>query len=333
MVTHLKWLVERAVYWAMPIAGDVVVDIGSNDGTTLRNYRTNLSLVGFDPTSVKFLDYYPQGVRIVPDFFSAKIFKDMFGGQKAKVVTSFAMFYDLEQPLKFVEEVKDILEDDGVWAFEQSYLPAMLNANSFDTVCMEHILFYAYKQIYDMLEKCGLRALEVELNETNGGSLFVIAAKKDSRFLSNDALGPTLLQREKAEGLDDLHTFEAFAQRSKGACHALVGFLRWAADNRYTVAGLGASTKGNVLLQYAGITPELIQCIGEVNPDKFGHVTPGSGIPIYDEKDVLANSPDFLVVLPWHFRMNFIGNRKYAGRKLVFPLPQLEIVRVPYGKE
>lgn len=330
MVRHLQGKVASVIRQSRLADGDLVVDIGANDSTTLQAYPADrYELVGIDPTGIKFREYYPPHIRLIPDFFSAAGFRKEFGARRARVVTSFSMFYDLEDPAAFMRDVAAVLADDGIWVCEQSYLPTMLATNSFDTVCHEHLEYYALCQFLWMAERAGLAVLDVELNDVNGGSFSVTAAHQGAGLPAHRETIDRVQAEEAALGIDRPATYAAFAQRAEGACQAVVGFLRQARREGKSVYGLGASTKGNVLLQYAGITAELLAGIGEVNPDKFGCVTPGTHIPILPQDEVLARRPDFLLVLPWHFRGFFLANRLLAGRDLVFPLPQLEMVRVP----
>lgn len=329
MVRHLQSKVGRILQADVLRSGDLVVDIGSNDGTTLAAYPSGrFDLVGFDPTGQKFAQFYPKGARLIPDFFSADILRRELPGRRAKVITSFSMFYDLEDPCAFMREIHACLDDEGVWVFEQSYLPAMLRTNSFDTVCHEHLEFYALKQICWMAERTGFKVLDVELNDTNGGSISVTAAKESSKRSGNPGLVQSLLDEETASGLDELATWDGFRRRVEGAKRDLLQFLEEARRAGKRVCGLGASTKGNVLLQYFGIDTRLLEAIGEVNEDKFGAFTPGTLIPLVPEDEILASNPDFLLVLPWHFRDFFLRLPKLRGRTLIFPLPSFELVTV-----
>lgn len=329
MVHHLQSKVEKILARGLLRPGDVVIDIGSNDATTLRSYPPErYELVGVDPTGVKFASYYPAYIRLVPDFFSAAALQASLPGKKARVITSFSMFYDLEDPVAFAREVAATLDDEGIWVFEQSYLPAMLRTNSFDTICHEHLEFYALRQIHWIARLAGLKVLDVEFNDINGGSFSVTAAKVASAHAPNTALLAQIAADEAALGLDTDQAFTDFKARVRQAQAALMDFLTQQKAQGRTVCGMGASTKGNVLLQYYGIGPDLLACIAEVNADKFGSYTPGSLIPIQAQQDVLAGNPDYLLVLPWHFRNFFVNNPALKGRKLVFPLPVFEVVDV-----
>jgi NDP-4-keto-2,6-dideoxyhexose 3-C-methyltransferase len=329
MVEHLRGIVAEALRLALPGDGDVVLDIGSNDGTLLGFYPHALRRIGIDPTAAKFRDFYDTGIEVVPDFFSAEAFLAQTGGQRAKVITSIAMMYDLPRPLDFVRDIVRCLDRDGVWVFEQSYLPTMIEGNSYDTICHEHLEYYSMRQIEWLLGRSGLKVIGVESNDTNGGSFRVVAAREDGPLAAAESQVATILRREESLGIESLETYETFRRRvfeHRDALLARLGALR-AAGKR--IAGYGASTKGNVILQFCGIGSDVIECIADVNPDKHGCVTPGSGIPIVSEEETHARGFDVLLVLPWHFR-TFIVERERdfisRGGMLLFPLPEIDLV-------
>jgi NDP-4-keto-2,6-dideoxyhexose 3-C-methyltransferase len=326
MVRHLQGKVRRILERVTPEEGDLIVDIGSNDSTTLQAYPSEgLILLGIDPTGVKFAKHYPGHIHLIPDFFSARALWKRFPGKKAKIVTSFSMFYDLEDPIGFMQEVHQVLADDGIWVFEQSYMPTMLETNSYDTVCHEHLEYYGLAQVKWIADRVGFRIVDVELNDINGGSFSVVVRKTD-----NDTKPPAAVQQmlddEKKMGLDALEPYLAFARRAADSRAKLLEFLHDARARGKTVAALGASTKGNVILQYCGLTENDIGAIGEVNTDKFRCYTPGTWIPIISEQELLDRRPDYLLVLPWHFRKFFEGNAKFSSYKLLVPLPRLEFL-------
>ncbi len=250
-----------------------------------------------------------------------------FHGQKAKVITSFSMFYDLEDPMGFMQQVYNVLADDGVWVFEQSYMPTMLETNSYDTVFHEHLEFYALKQIKWMADRVGFKIIDVEFNDINGGS-FSIMVTKSHGDLSVEPLVQNILDDENLKGMNTLVPYQEFSTRVTQTRRDLLAFLKTAKDEGKSVAVLGASTKGNVLLQYCGITTEHVEVVGEVNPEKFGCYTPCTWIPIVPESELLTKKTDYMIVLPWHFREFFIANKKLSGMNLVFPLPNLEVVKI-----
>jgi NDP-4-keto-2,6-dideoxyhexose 3-C-methyltransferase len=309
---------------------DLVLDIGSNDGTLLARYPDNgPTLVGVDPSARKFAKYYRSDIKLIVDFFSAEIFRRHFGNRKAKIVTSVAMFYDLEHPQAFVADVAAVLADDGVWHLEQSYLPSMLRTNSYDTACHEHIEYYTMRQLDWMMRRAGLRIIDVELNGTNGGSFAVTVAKQGSGVAGNPAVVERLISEEISLGIDSLKPFEEFWQRVLKSRDELLAFFARARQANKKVIGYGASTKGNVLLQFCGITTDDMSCIAEINEDKFGCFTPGTLIPIVPEQQARQMNPDYFLVLPWHFRDAVIKREasfRQNGGRLVFALPTLEEV-------
>lgn len=326
MIAHLKSKVDRIKSYGVVEEGSIVLDIGSNDGTTLGLYDLpNARLIGIDPTANKFRQYYKAGIDIVPDFFSAENFRRVFGDERARVVTSFSMFYDMEDPTGFMQQIADVLDERGIWVCEQSYMPLMLDTNSYDTVCHEHLEYYALAQILWMAERTGLEIVDVELNDVNGGSFSFVAQRKGGSLARSKAVDD-LHMAEKARHLDDLQVYHDFAERVIEHREQLLAFLAQARADGKRVVALGASTKGNVLLQYCGISADWVEAVGEVNPDKFGKVTPGTNLPIVDETELLATRPDYAIVLPWHFRHFFEAQPRYADQTLVFPLPRLDIV-------
>lgn len=330
MVEHLHAKVRRIAQRVALQPGDHVLDIGSNDGTLLSAYRQpGLERTGMDPTGEKFRAYYPPNVRLVADFFSAEGFRNATGKARAKVVTSIAMFYDLESPMDFVRQVGEVLAPDGIWVFEQSYMPTMLATGSYDTICHEHLEYYALAQIKWLLDRAGMKILDVELNDVNGGSFSVTAARAESALAPDDAAIERILAQERKSGLDGTAPYEAFRDRALLHREELTRFIRGVNARGEKILGYGASTKGNVILQYCGLTSRDLPCIAEVNEDKFGAFTPGTAIPIVSEREAKEMNPDFLLVLPWHFRENIIQREQaylQKGGKLVFPLPTLNIV-------
>lgn len=327
MVAHLHAKVRRILQRVTLPDNALIIDIGANDSTTLQAYPARgCTLVGVDPTGDKFRRFYPTHIQLIPDFFSAAAMQRHFGSRRAMVITSFSMFYDLEQPLNFMKEVAEVLDDQGIWVLEQSYMPTMLRRNSYDTVCHEHLEYYALKQIKWMADKVGLRIIDVEFNDINGGSFSLMVAKQRSRHVESPQVAQ-ILDGETGAGLDTTRPYQEFAQRVAASRTALRTFFDEAKQFGKSICALGASTKGNVLLQYCNITEADIARVGEVNPDKFEAFTPGTLLPIVSEEAVLAMQPDYLLVLPWHFRSFLVEQQKFVGRNLVFPLPQLEFVR------
>jgi len=329
MVTHLHGKARHLESFAGLKAGDIVLDIGSNDGTLLSGYQVEgLDRIGIDPTGPKFAQYYPEDVTQIPEFFSADVFQKARPGQKARIITSVAMFYDLESPFDFVRQIAEILDDDGVWHFEQSYMPSMLRSTSYDTVCHEHLEYYSLEVVRGILDEAGLEVVDVRFNRVNGGS-FAITAAHRGRASQSDRLVDWFLRQEQRMDLTTPMPFRDFERRVFQHRQDLLELIRVLRGSGSQILGYGASTKGNVLLQFCGFTPEDLPGIAEVNPDKFGRVTPGTGIPIISEDEARAEKPDYMLVLPWHFREGIVEREKEflnSGGHLIFPLPEIEIV-------
>jgi SAM-dependent methyltransferase len=324
MVRHLKSRID-AILMRQPVAaGDVVIDIASNDGTSLAFYPTSCVRIGIDPTAEKYKDFYANNVIRVCDFFSKKSALAASQGQRALVITAFSMMYDLEDPTSFVREVADVLDPHGLFVFEQSYLPLMLERVAFDTICHEHIEYYGLRQIDWILSSADLEIIDVELNDINGGSFAVTAAHR-GRFEISSAV--QRLRDEESNLWNDVSArLNQFRSSTEELINDLKVFVHTELAKGKTFAALGASTKGNVLLQAAKLGPNEIVQIGDVNPDKFGCFTPGSGIPILPEEDVLASNFDYYIVLPWHFKDFFLNSSRFRSRSLVFPLPELAVI-------
>ena len=330
MVSHLTEKVHCLERLVTLSPNDVVVDIGSNDATTLRAYNAkNIRRIGIDPTGKKFHQYYSEGIQLVPEFFSEAAYRRVEKSQ-AKIVTSIAMFYDLDAPIEFAKQVASILADDGVWHFEQSYMPSMLRMNSYDTICHEHVEYYSLAVIVTILDAAELKVIDVHMNAVNGGSFAVTATKRGNH--TNKVNAPVinwLLEQEDRMGLNTPRPYRDFEERVFRHRDDLLRLVRALNADGKKVLGYGASTKGNVVLQFCGFTDADILAIAEVNPDKFGCITPGTHIPIVSEEQARAMKPDYFLVLPWHFKDGIVRREKEylaGGGKMIFPFPEIEII-------
>ena len=329
MVRHLTQKIHFLERLADLKPGDTVLDIGSNDCTSLKAYTTQgLKRIGIDPTGAKFRQYYPDDVALVPDFFSAANFRKV-SDKPAKIVTSIAMFYDLDDPIAFARDIASVLAADGLWHFEQSYMPAMLRTTSYDTICHEHLEYYSLEVVQKILEAADLKLVDVQMNGINGGSFAVTAARKSSILKPNHAVIDWLLGQEERMGLGTVRPFREFEDRVFRHRADLIRLLKGLAADGKKVLGYGASTKGNVTLQFCGVTTDEIAAIAEVNPEKFGRETPGTHIPIVSEAEAKAMNPDYFLVLPWHFKEGILQReQEYIARggKFIFPFPEIEII-------
>ena len=329
MVKHLTNKVRYLQRIVTLDSNSVVLDIGSNDATSLKAYQVEgLRKIGIDPTGGKFKKYYTDDITLVEDFFSADAFKSV-ETRKANIVTSIAMFYDLEDPIAFARQIEEVLDVNGVWHFEQSYMPSMLRTNSYDTICHEHLEFYSLQVVKRILSEANLKVVDVQMNAINGGSFAVTAAKKASPLVENHAVINWLVDQEKAMGLSTPKPYRDFEERVFRHRDDLVSLIRALNADGKTVLGYGASTKGNVMLQFCGFTAEDIPAIAEVNEDKFGCFCPGTGIPIISEAEAHAMEPDYFIVLPWHFKNGIVEREREfleRGGKMILPFPEIEII-------
>ncbi len=322
MREHLSGLAQQAQRLVTLDAGDAVIDIGCNDGTSLSCYPESARRIGVDPSNIvpTVCDHF------VNDYFSWQAVEGALAGKKAKVISSIAMFYDLDDPHAFVESIENCLHPEGVWVLELSYLPSMLRAVSYDTICHEHVTYYRLRTFERLLAETGLELFDVEFNDCNGGSFRLFVAPKNSREVSSRL---SVARIEEANGLyDTRYPYEGFQTRVFRAKEAFQRFLSEAKTEGKKVYGYGASTKGQVTLQYCGVKPKQMVAIAERNPDKYGLYTPGTNIPICSESEMRAANPDYLVVLPWHFIGEFLQREEAylrGGGQIVVPLPEFRI--------
>ena len=328
MVRHLCRTAMR-LDQMQPVNGATVLDIGSNDGTLLGFLqKCGADAIGIDPTSAKWAEHIPDGVLSVERFFDAEAYWAV-SDRPARLVTSIAMFYDLPDPVGFARDVYDVLEPEGLWHLEVAYMPTMLKTGAYDTICHEHVEYYSLTTLERILRAARFKIISATTNGTNGGSIAVTAAKQGSKWTADTTFVPWLLASERRDGVATVARWREFAATVKRRQHDLLGLLSaLKVQHGATIKGLGASTKGNVLLQTTGVGTMLLDAIGDVNPDKHGHVTPGTHIPIVPEDDVL--DADYLLVLPWHFRTGLVSALKDTylskGGRMIFPLPDIEVV-------
>lgn len=328
MVDHLKKKSENLKKIVSLNKNDIVCDIGSNDGTFLSFFSNKITLIGIDPTINKLSKYYRKDITKIPDFFSKKLINKITQ-KKIKLVTTISMFYDLENPLDFAKEIYDILDKEGVWHLEQSYMPSMIKNNSYDTICHEHLEYYSLKSIKYIFDKVGFKIIDLDFNDINGGSFSITVSKKKSSHNEVKRLVNWLLKREKVFKYNNLSTFNTFYKNILMHKKTFYELLLNLKKNKKKVIGYGASTKGNVLLQFCKINSDLLPFICEVNKFKHGRFTPGSKIKIISENQAKKINPDYFLVLPWHFK-NFILKKENffikKGGKFIFPLPEVEIL-------
>lgn len=329
MRNHLRGVVEEVVEL---LARDsaVVLDIGCNDGTLLSYYPRRYTKIGVDPSDIA--KGIANDLKIVQDFFPSTALDVHLSGKKCDIITSIAMFYDLEEPLQFVKALKGLLSHEGIWIFEMSYMPDMLKMNSYDTICHEHLEYYSFSVIEKLLHMCGMKVIKVSFNTINGGSIRCYATH-DNCFRYNlptyqEALAE-VRRREFELELDTDKPYRHFQERIDTHRSELSALLKGLHRQGKTIHVYGASTKGNTILQWCGIDRTIITCAADRNPEKDGARTIGTDIPIVTEEKSRAMKPDYYLVLPWHFREEFLAREATTlaqGTKFIFPLPKVEIV-------
>ena len=308
--------------------GDLIIDIGSNDGTFLSFFSKSFNLIGIDPTIIKFSKKYNSNIIKIPDFFSKESIEKKTK-QKAKLITSIAMFYDLEDPEIFVKNINALLSTNGIWHLELSYMPSMIKNLSYDTICHEHLEYYSLLSIKNLFDRHKLKIIDIEFNQINGGSFSLDVAKKQSDHKEGKKIINWILKKENIFKSNEFKTIKDFFNKCEKHKFLLKKLILNLLSEKKKIFGYGASTKGNVILQYCNINKKHIPYIAEINKFKFGKYTPGTKIKIISEKQAKLKKPDYFLVLPWHFKDSIINREaKFlkSGGKMIFPLPEIEII-------
>jgi NDP-4-keto-2,6-dideoxyhexose 3-C-methyltransferase len=329
MVSHLESKARALIQFVKPKPGDVVLDIGCNDGTLLNTYgsQARLTRIGMDPSSKKFARHFQPDIEVVYDFFSEKGARTLIGNKSCKIITSIAMFYDLDDPIRFMKDIRALLARDGVWAVELSYLPLLLKQLTYDQICHEHVIYVGLRQMDWMMRKAGLKILDVSFNDVNGGSFYIIAGRQDGPYRPETKKINQVLEEEAA--LDTDEPYERLRNRIVTHRDDVRRFFEMMNAAGKKIYGYGASTKGNIVLNYCDVGPRSLIAIGDRNPEKDGLVTPGTRIPIISHEKLRKLKPEYLFVLIWHFRKEIIQDELAflkRGGKLVFDLPRLHVV-------
>ena len=308
---------------------DIVLDIGCNDGTLLRSYQSKVRLVGFEPAS-NLVDEAKEGTDlIINNFFNSHEFMQHFPNERIKVITSIAMFYDLEDPNSFVSDIVNCLDQDGIWIIQMAYLIPMLELNAFDNIVHEHLEYWSLKSLKRLLEEHDLEIFDVELNDVYGGSfrIFVKTKKNDKINIQNSV--DEFLKKEDEFGLEKKGTYLNFANRVNSLKNKLNDFIKKEISNGKLIYAYGASTKGNTLLQFYNLNNKLISKAADRDSKKFGKMTVGSNIPVISEEQARDEKPDYFLVLPWHL-VDFFKERENEflnnGGKFIVPLPDFKII-------
>ena len=310
-----------------------VLDIGCNDGTLLGAYPKTFDRFGIDPSNA--IEGLAADVKGIKDSFPSEELVHAMGSRKFDVITSIAMFYDLERPVSFVESIRDLLAPNGVWIFEMSYMPSMLTTRSYDTICHEHLEYYSLAVLEYILARAGMKIFRATLNDSNGGSIRCYATHKSNFAVRSGRFRETLeaLRREEFDlSLDTDKPYREFQAAAEGHRDELTRLIKELKRSGKRIHIYGASTKGNTILQFCGLDSSVIDFAADRNPDKHGARTVSTDIPIISEEESRAMKPDYYLVLPWHFRTEFLEREKAtiaAGTGMIFPLPQVEIIGGP----
>ena len=329
MRDHLSGIVRSALKLVRVKRG-AALDIGCNDGTLLRNYPRTWRRIGVDPADIS--RDVKDGVQVVQDIFPSAELNHRFPKLKFDVITSIAMFYDLENPVGFVRSIQESLAPDGVWIVEMSYMPLMLEMNSYDTICHEHLEYYSLSVIENILRRVGMKVFCAEINDINGGSIRCYVKHASSIAHKQDEWLAGLKKLRQSEfdlELDTDKPYNMFQDRINLHRDQLVALLKRLKREGKRIHVYGASTKGNTLLQWCNLDNRIIDCAAERNPDKYGAFTLGTDIPIVSEADSRAMRPDFYLVLPWHFKEEFMRRETATlekGTGFIFPLPTIEVI-------
>ena len=335
MASHIKKTSEYFSKKYLPQKNEFILDIGSNDGTLLNHLKFlgYSNLVGVDPTINKFKKFYKKEIKTISKLFNEKLIENNTNFKnKFKFIFSLSMFYDLDDPVIFCKLISKIMDKESFWFFEQSYLPSMLDTNSFDTICHEHLEYYSLTQIKWIFDRVGLFLKTVKLNKINGGSFSILATNNKNCISKQESKKVIqILNKEIKFNLNKIATYKNFYKKIVKLKHQLLNLIHKLIKEKKKVLLYGASTKGNVLLQFYEINSKLIPNILEVNEDKFGKITPKSNIKIISETNGFEQKPDYLIVLPWHFKKNILSksnSKKFMNRggKFIFPLPKVEII-------
>ena len=329
MTKHVHLVANEATRLAKLKRNEYVLDIASNDGTLLNFYDKKFITVGIDPIIKKYTKYYKKINFKVPNFFSYNILKKKKLNFKYKIISALSMFYDLKNPNSFVSDIKKILHKDGIFVLEHADLLSLFKYSLFDTICHEHLEYYSSKIIIDLMKKHKLRVFDIKNNNINGGSSRYLICHKDAKFRINKKKIDEILRQEKKLKLEDKNSYYNFYKKINLIKNKTIKLIDNLLSKGRVIHGYGASTKGNVFLQYLEISTKKIPFIAERNPLKFNKYTPGNYIKIISEKESRKKKPNYYLVLPWHFKNEILKREmkiRKLGTKFIFPLPTLNVV-------
>lgn len=327
MNDELKEIVKEAIEKIKPNKNNLVLDIGANDGTLLKYYSKSIKKVAVEPIK-KFADECEKYVDIViNNFFNYKSYYEKLKIKKANIITAISCFYDINDPNGFIKDIKKILNDDGIFVIQQNYLVSMLKQNAFDNIVHEHLEYYSLLSLENLMNSHGLEIFDVKETSINGGSFRTFIAYKNRRKIEKSVY--KMRNYEQKLRLENKKIYEDFADKVRNNRNKLHNLIVKLVKKNKTVYIYGASTRGNTLLQFCSLNQKLIKAAVERNPEKWDKRIASVGIPIISEEQARVENPDYMLVLPWFFKEEFIRReKKYLenGGHFIFPLPNLQIV-------
>lgn len=313
IVKDLKEIVSQAIKMAKPKKGDVFFDIGANDGTMLGFVPKKYLRVGCEPADNLQEKLKKNADKTIHDFWYKETY-DKLGIPKAKIITAIGMFYDMEDPSQFVRDAERVLADDGIFIAQMMTLKPMIEKNDVGNICHEHLEFYSYPSLAYLFEKNGLEIFKVEENGINGGSYRLFARK---------------LKKGSIKYREPKFDYKAFGKRLEENKRKTVEFIKKEVKKGKKVYAYGASTKGNTILQYYGLTNKLVTAAADKDPKKWGKFTIGALVPIITEEQAKRDKPDYFFILPWGFVDSFKKKERdffKRGGKFIVPAPKFKVI-------
>ena len=328
MTEHMKNIMKNLTRKINLKKGDCVLDIASNDGTLLNFFDKKLVKFGVDPLVNKYSKFYRKIDYKISDFFSAEKIIKKLPNKKFKVITALSVFYDINDPNLFFKDINKILDDNGIFLIEHADLMSIVKQKMFDTICQEHLTYYSNKIIINMVKNNNLRVFDLRTNNINGGSTQYFICKNNAKFKTNYKTINKFVKKENIMRLTNKKTFLRFFNHINKIKRSTKKYIDKIVSQKKIIHGYGASTKGNVLLQYFGINRKHIKYIADRNPKKDNHFTPGTKIKIITESKSRRLKPNFYLVLPWHFKKEILNRERNLikkGSKFIFPLPSFRV--------
>lgn len=308
-----------------------VVEVAANDGYLLQYVRArNIPCLGIEPTSSTAAAARAKGIPIVEDFFGVSLAEALVAqGKQADLSIANNVLAHVPDINDFLSGFALLLKPHGVATFEFPHLLRLIAENQFDTIYHEHFSYLSLSAVTLILAANGMMVFDVEEHPTHGGSLRVYAQRSATGRHARSLMVDELLQREKDAGIHAADYYAGFQEKTNQVKDAFLSFLLEAKQQGKVVVGYGAAAKGNTLINYAGIRPDLIPFVVDRNPAKQGKYMPGSRIPIVDEACLKTIQPDYVVILPWNLKEEVMQQLEYIrqwGGEFVTVVPRLSVV-------